>query len=65
LSAFNLVIFAGVFSVQWGMGWAMDLLGARGADPVTAMRWAFAAYGASSLLSYGWFLAGAHRSRAT
>lgn len=65
LSAFNLVIFAGVFSVQWGIGWGMDLLGARGLDAASAMRWAFVGYGACSVLSYGWFLAGLRRSRAT
>lgn len=56
LSAFNLVIFAGVFSIQWGIGLLVDLSLALGAGEVGAFRAAFAAFGACSLASYLWLL---------
>jgi MFS family permease len=57
LSAFNLVIFAGVFCIQWGIGVAIDLLRARGLAEAEAFRLAFAMLGLCGLLSYLWFLA--------
>jgi predicted MFS family arabinose efflux permease len=59
LSAFNLVIFAGVFCIQWGLGLGIDALRAAGLDEVAAFRCAFAAFGACGLFSYLWFLLGA------
>ena len=56
LSAFNLVIFAGVFSVQWGLGLGIDALQAVGWDRATAFRIAFAGFGACAAAAYGWFL---------
>lgn len=56
LSAYNLVIFAGVFCIQWGMGLAIDALRALGLDEAAAFRCAFAAFGACGLLSHLWFL---------
>lgn len=56
LSAFNLVIFAGVFSVQWGLGLGIDLLRSLGWDPVAAFRGAFLAFGVLSVASYFWFV---------
>lgn len=56
LSAYNLVIFAGVFSVQWGLGLLIDLLRAIGWSDDTAFRCAFAAFGLCGLLAYAWFL---------
>jgi MFS family permease len=56
LSAFNLVIFAGVFSVQWGIGLLIDAAIAFGAGEVAAFRAAFAIFGVCSLLSYLWLL---------
>ncbi len=61
LSAFNLVIFAGVFVVQWGLGLLIDLLRALGADELAAFRGAFAIFGLLGLAAYAWFL---HRGRA-
>lgn len=57
LSAFNLVIFAGIFAVQWGLGLLIDAIGAEGAvaEP-DAFRLAFAALGVAGLVSYGIFL---------
>ncbi|NML48667.1 MFS transporter [Ramlibacter sp. G-1-2-2] len=56
LSAYNLVIFLGTFAVQWGIGVAVDAFQALGWDEVSSFRAAFAAYLATSVLSYGWFL---------
>jgi predicted MFS family arabinose efflux permease len=36
LSAYNLVIFAGIFALQWGMGLAIDAFSAAGASPLSA-----------------------------
>ena len=56
LSAFNLVIFGGVFAVQWGLGLAIDGLQALGISPPAAFRIAVALYGAACTLSYFWFM---------
>lgn len=56
LSAYNLVIFAGVFAVQWGIGLVIDGARAAGLGEVAAFRVAFAAFGACCLLSYAHFL---------
>lgn len=56
LSAFNLVIFSGVFCVQWGMGLLIDLLRGLGWSDLQAFRAAFATLGAAGLLAYLWFL---------
>lgn len=56
LSAFNLVIFSGVFCIQWGIGLAIDFLHSRGMDEAGAVRAAFGIFGALALLSYLWFL---------
>lgn len=58
LSAFNLVIFAGVFSIQWGIGLLVDVARAGGADDVTAFRAAFGVFALCSLGSYLWLLRG-------
>jgi predicted MFS family arabinose efflux permease len=41
LSAFNLVIFSGVFCLQWGLGLLIDRLQAAGLDEVHAFQAAF------------------------
>lgn len=56
LSAFNLVIFAGVFSIQWGIGLVVDAALALGADDTGAFRVAFGVFGACVLLAYLWLL---------
>ena len=55
LSAFNLVIFLGVFCVQWGIGLAIDALVGTGWPRADAVRAAFGLFAAASALSYGWF----------
>ena len=56
LSAYNLVIFAGVFILQWGIGLAVDGFGALGWDTVAAFRGAMAAFLAGCMFGYGWFI---------
>jgi MFS family permease len=56
LSAYNLIIFAGVFVLQWGIGIAIDALRAAGRDTLSAYRWAFALLGGCCALAYLWFL---------
>jgi len=56
LSAFNLVIFAGVFVVQWGIGLAVDAFGALGLDTVPAFQAAMGLFLACNAGAYAWFL---------
>ncbi|HUP08019.1 MAG TPA: MFS transporter [Caldimonas sp.] len=56
LSAYNLVVFAGVFAVQWGIGVAIDAMRVLGADRVSAYRAAFALLAVCAASSYGWLL---------
>lgn len=56
LSAYNLVIFLGVFVVQWGIGLALDAFRALGWNEVGAFRGAMASFLACSVLSYAYFL---------
>ena len=56
LSAFNLVIFAGVFCVQWGIGLAIDALMSLGWAQADAVRAAFALFGLCAAAAYAWFL---------
>jgi hypothetical protein len=56
LSAFNLVIFAGVFSVQWGVGLLIDGFRTTGMSEVVAYQGALGVYGLCCLGSYLYFL---------
>ncbi|GAB4554952.1 MAG: MFS transporter [Rhizobacter sp.] len=56
LSAYNLLIFAGVFVLQWGIGATVDALVAQGWSTVSAFRGAFALLGVCCVFSYVWFL---------
>lgn len=56
LSAFNLVIFSGVFCVQWGVGLAVDALAAHaGLSEAEALRTAFGAFWLSIAAAYAAF----------
>ncbi|WP_235823325.1 MFS transporter [Azohydromonas sediminis] len=57
LSAYNLVIFGGVFCVQWGIGLLIDLLRALGWAPLASFQAAFAVFAVLCVASYLWFLA--------
>jgi predicted MFS family arabinose efflux permease len=56
LSAFNLLIFAGVFGVQWGIGLGIEAFTAAGWPAAAAFRAALAAFGTCCALAYCWFL---------
>ena len=56
LSAYNLVIFLGVFTLQWGIGLAVDGLRALGWNTVSAYRGSFALLTVCCLFAYVWFL---------
>jgi uncharacterized membrane protein YczE len=59
LSAYNLMIFLGIFAVQWGIGLGADALQALGWTPATALRGALAAFGTLSLGAWLHFALGA------
>lgn len=57
LSAYNLVIFSGVFTVQWGVGLLVDGLRAVGLTEPQAYQGAMGVYALCCVLSYFYFLA--------
>lgn len=57
LSAYNLVIFSGVFVVQWGIGLVTDALQRLGWGAVDALRGSMAIFLSCCVLSYLIFLA--------
>lgn len=56
LSAFNLVIFGGVFSLQWGIGLAIDALIATGVQERQAFRVAFGVFWLACAAAYWAFV---------
>jgi predicted MFS family arabinose efflux permease len=56
LSAYNLVIFSGVFSVQWGVGLLIDGFKALGWAEVSAYQGAMGVYGLCCVGAYAFFL---------
>lgn len=56
LSAYNLVIFSGVFAVQWGLGALIEGLQILGWEPGSAFRGAMLVYLLVCLISYGQFV---------
>jgi hypothetical protein len=63
LSAFNLVIFLGVFCVQWGIGLAIDGFQTFGLSRAQAFQFAFTLFGICAAAAYAWFLL-SHRDEA-
>jgi hypothetical protein len=61
LTAYNLVIFMGVFTMQWGIGLAIDLFLWMGLQTQQAYQAAFALFWLSCLLSYLHFYRHAQR----
>jgi len=55
LSAFNLVIFAGVFVVQWGIGLAVDAFAAAGLSTTASFQAAMGVFLACNTGAYLWF----------
>jgi hypothetical protein len=62
LSAYNLVIFAGVFVVQWGIGLMIDGFKALGWAEVAAFQGAFGIFLLCNIASYGYFVVTRPRS---
>jgi MFS family permease len=56
LSAYNLVVFAGIFVVQWGIGLLVDAGRGLGLANAQAYQMALACFGLSSLASWGYFM---------
>ena len=56
MSAYNLVIFAGVFVVQWGIGLLIDGVRALGFGDVAAYQTAVGVFLACCMAAYGYFL---------
>ena len=56
LSAFNLVIFAGVFTVQWGIGLLIDAFAALGLAQVASFQAAFGVFLCCCIAAYVYFL---------
>lgn len=56
LSAYNLVIFAGVFTVQWGIGLAVDGFKALGLTEIQAFQSAMGIFLLCCIASYVYFL---------
>lgn len=61
LSAYNLVIFAGIFVVQWSIGLLVDAFGALGWSGVASFQGAMAVFGLCCLWAYSVFLRGYRR----
>jgi MFS family permease len=56
LSAYNLVIFAGVFVIQWGIGLLVDAFAAAGLGQVGSFRAAMSVFLGCCVMSYGHFM---------
>ena len=56
LTAYNLVIFSGVFAVQWGIGLMIDGFRVAGLAELAAFQAAFGVYLACCVAAYGVFL---------
>ena len=65
LSAYNLVIFAGVFTMQWAIGLLIDAFARLGWDTVASARGAMGVFGLCCLSAYAVFLRGYRRQAAT
>ena len=63
LSAYNLVIFTGVFVVQWGIGLLVDGFGAMGLAETASFQAAMAVFLGCIVLAYGYFLLAKDNSR--
>lgn len=55
-TAFNLLVFAGAFGLQWGIGGLVDALYAAGMSSAEAYRTAFFLLLACQVLAFAWFI---------
>lgn len=56
LSAYNLIIFGGIFTLQWGLGLAIDIFIRLGGSTLSAFQGAMALFAACAIGAYLWFL---------
>ena len=56
LSAFNLIIFSGVFTVQWGIGLLVDAFAGIGLSTLVSFQAAFSVFLSCCIAAYGYFL---------
>lgn len=63
-TAFNLAVFAGAFSIQWGFGVLLDALTTAGFARADALRAALGGLWCLQVLAYAWFVAGWRRELA-
>ncbi len=56
LSGFNLIIFSGVFTVQWGIGLLVDAFAALGLGQIASFQAAFSVFLACCVCAYSYFL---------
>ena len=56
LSGFNLIIFSGVFTVQWGIGLLVDAFAAVGLSPLASFQAAFSVFLCCCIAAYAYFL---------
>jgi MFS family permease len=56
LSAYNLVVFAGVFVAQWSLGLLIDGFAVMGLAPVASFQAAMAVFLCCSVAAYGYFI---------
>jgi MFS family permease len=63
ISAFNLLLFLGVFLTQWAIGAGLDVLRAANWSTPQAYRFVFGVLALSCALSYIWFCLGMSRGR--
>ena len=56
LSGFNLIIFSGVFTVQWGIGLLVDAFAAAGLSPLASFQAAFSVFLCCCIAAYAYFL---------
>jgi predicted MFS family arabinose efflux permease len=63
LSAYNLVIFLGIFVMQWGVGLLIDLARSWGWSEVASFQAAFAVYGGFCVAGYVCFALGREDNR--
>jgi MFS family permease len=57
LSAYNLMIFGGVFAVQWGIGLLIDAFAVAGLSQVAAFQAAMSVFLTLCTAAYAWFMA--------
>jgi hypothetical protein len=58
LSGYNLIVFTGIFVVQWGLGLLIDAFRAAGLREVASFQAAMGIFLLCGLGAYAWFLAG-------